>query len=213
MRKVGLQGLLRCRQWNWAREHFLPQKRNTTQSEFRSAPATGDAKVARRSANDVIRRCRRPGLRAGLTQQEVSLAHQRHVECGRIPEDRASPAAVLGVGAPGGGCSPAAMLSLRGAQRTARLPRLHWMWWARDGSAVLSPPCWAGATLKWGLGLLAARRARPAYSTLLFAARSCQGQNGSSFFEITTPQLSLEAHRDVQERTEPGVPVTRLSPR
>lgn len=120
--------------------------------------------MARRSANDVIRRGQRPGPWAGLTQQEVSLTQERHVEYGRIPEARASPAVVLGVGAPGEGCSPAAMLSLRRAQKPARLPRLRWMWWARDGSAVLSPPCWAGAKLKWGLGLLAARRARQAYS-------------------------------------------------
>lgn len=48
---------------------------------------------------------------------------------------------------------------------------------------------------------------------LLSGAHPCQGQDCSHIFEITRTQLLLDAHGGVQERTQSGAAVTRLSPR
>lgn len=53
MRRVGFLGALRCKDWIWGPEDtFLPERRRDNPNPL-PAPATRDAKAARRSSNDV----------------------------------------------------------------------------------------------------------------------------------------------------------------
>lgn len=177
MRKVGLRGLLGCRECTESESAFLRRKEAPHNPNPARLPPPETHKrhnVARMTLLDAASASAR---RAGLTQQKVSPTRERHVGYGRPRKTARLPQQCRAGARRREGCSAAAMLSMGRPRKTARLPLPHWVW-APGGSAARVSPGWAESKPKRGAGLLAACRARQALVTPLSAARPRQGQDG-----------------------------------